>query len=164
MSGVSWATIGKWESRTNPPKHPERPKVINVARALKWDPDEALALLGYSPMNDDERRFNRPPADAWDELARLWPRLSGSQQQVIVKLVAAILEPQRPVADDHQQRPSAVSPIPRKGRRPKQVLASEEPGRASRHHGHTIGTASEPTRTGDGHNGNDYDPEIIEPS
>lgn len=143
MSGVSEDTIAKWESK-NPPRSPDRGNVINVVRALDWEPNEALTLLGYRPMDEDERRFIRPPADPWEDLARMWPRLSGVLQEAIVRLVASVLQPQRPASNIENR--------------------SDEPDPATRHHKHVLGTPGEPSRSVDGHDGNDYDPGLIEPS
>lgn len=91
-SGVSYGALDKLESQ-NPPK-PRRVTAIDLAIALDWDVDDALAVLDYEPLSDDERAGLGNFNDLRTQLDRMWDELPLSQQAAIVALVRSILNPQ----------------------------------------------------------------------
>lgn len=90
LSGVSAALIEKMEMRDPPPK-PRRTTVVDLARALEWDVDEALTLVDYPPLTDTERaeltRINSPRA----QLDRLLDELPPQQLVGLLGLVRSML-------------------------------------------------------------------------
>lgn len=91
-SGISAAAIEKIEMR-EPPVEPERETVIDLARALSWDVDEALGTVGYEPITEDERaqlgRINSPR----EQLDRLLDELPAAVVTGLLALVRSILNP-----------------------------------------------------------------------
>lgn len=80
--------ISKLENN-KPPPETRRPNAIKLCRAVGWtNIDEALALLGYPPLDDDEQGEERTRRQLWFDLEKLWPRLDLATQQQIVDLAA----------------------------------------------------------------------------
>lgn len=93
-TGLSYQTIQSYETRNNPTK-PKRPNAIKIARALRWDIDEALGLLGYEPLDEDERA--QPRDEQWDRLDDLWPYLTEQQRFHLVNLIECmVVKPAQP--------------------------------------------------------------------
>lgn len=66
-----------------------RDRLITMARAVGWSPDEALALAEMAPLTDAERLSHGPR----QELARLLPTLSESQVQALLYTARTMLDP-----------------------------------------------------------------------
>jgi len=98
-AGLSYQAIQSYETRSNPTK-PKRLNVIKLARAVRWDPDEALELLGYELLDEDERA--QPRDEQRDRLDEMWPYLTERQKTALTDLVASI-------AAQHPLPPKAVT-------------------------------------------------------
>jgi len=76
---------------------PRRETVIDVAVALGWDADEALAMAGQETLHLLERERIEAitkAGDSRDDLDRLWPSLSGPQRRAIVRVAETMIDPQ----------------------------------------------------------------------
>lgn len=68
---------------------PERLTVIAMARALDWDPDDALRVVGLEPATATELRAK--PTDPATELNQIWSALSEPQQWALVYVAATMV-------------------------------------------------------------------------
>lgn len=90
LSGVSERTIERLEARGGDAPAIKRNTCIDLAAAVNWDPDDALALLGEKPMDKHERAYLETEA-VHERLERLWRQLTPEQQQIAVAMIAAMV-------------------------------------------------------------------------
>jgi hypothetical protein len=77
--GISWRRWRQIEDQ-NPPTTPRRASAIAIAESLEWPVNEALALLGYPPVDDTHVEVGSPA-----KLLRLYNLLPASSQQRVFK-------------------------------------------------------------------------------
>lgn len=109
-SGVSYGALDKLESPS--PPRPRRSTAIDLATAVHWDVDEALALLDYEPLSDDERAALAGINSPREQLDRLLDELPPSQVYGLLVLVRSMVNPQAlPQADDDPGSTAAARPV-----------------------------------------------------
>lgn len=99
LSGVSESQIGNLEAQD---VTPGRTTVIDLAGAFPaWDVDEALKLVDYGPLTEDERAELARIHSPREQLDRLLDELPPSVVYGLLVLVRSIVNPQvLPQADD----------------------------------------------------------------
>lgn len=92
LSGVSAQTIAHWEG-PHPPKQPQMPKVVAVARACGIDVNEALTMVGYAPQSEPKPVLvaddsSREQLKA--ELLEMWdsPEMPDHLRRILVAMAA----------------------------------------------------------------------------
>lgn len=98
LSGVSESTIYGLDTKRGDAPQTSRNNVMDLAIAVGWDPDEALALVGYPPMTVADWTYVQTTA-VRARLDRLWLRLSTAQRRALVDLMAAmvVIDPPPPL-------------------------------------------------------------------
>lgn len=92
LAGINVRTIERLESLRAAAPFTTRKQAIAIALALNWEPNEALACLGYEALSARERaRIGSTTVD--DKLDRFWPQLTGAQKEALVNLMATMVVP-----------------------------------------------------------------------
>lgn len=101
LSGVGEKTIERLEKLAKygtPTSHTGRRNAMDLAHAVGWDPDEALALLGHEPLTSYEREYLDTTA-MQARFDRLWPKLTREQRRAVTNLLATMVFEYAPTAD-----------------------------------------------------------------
>ena len=97
LAGVSKSLIERLETKKADAPKTGRYEAIDLATAVGWNPDEALALLDYPPMDDHDREYLAADAPR-KRLDRIWPHLTRHQQHALVALVSAMFAEHSPIS------------------------------------------------------------------
>ena len=92
ITGQWWGNLEKGyqeKSGVRLPVKIARRRLISMARAVEWSPDEALRLAGMAPLNDEERLTGEPR----QELARLVATLSDARVAALLHVVRTMRDP-----------------------------------------------------------------------
>lgn len=126
-SGVSYGALDKLES-PNPPR-PRRSTAIDLARAIDWDVDEALALLDYKPLTDAERGGLSSVNTPREQLDRLIDELPLTQVAGLLALVRSIVHRQSLPADPDMGEEVVIQPVtPGSGDTPEHIAEPHRRG------------------------------------
>jgi len=93
LAGVDPKTIERLDGVAKRGKRGHRPSrkhAMDLADAVGWDVNEALALLDYDPLTAIEREF-LDTTGLRARLDTLWPRLTREQRRALVTLAATVV-------------------------------------------------------------------------